>query len=223
VTTEPSDKPAPNGRVETTLKIPAINFQKLEFHIRGTKPYMQARFSAKALTQMADRQQAGSRASAKRDRQARDFDEDYLNAMHLDENGYAGIPAGAFRNAMISACRTVGYAMTRAKLSVFVEADALDHNDGTPLVYIQGKPEAVAMPVRNSTGVADIRVRPMWREWSATLRIEWDADQFSDQDVLNLLTRAGRQVGIGEGRPDSKDSPGIGFGLFEVVNAEGST
>jgi hypothetical protein len=58
----------------------------------------------------------------------------------------------------------------------------------------------------------------MWREWSATLRIQFDADQFQTSDVANLLARAGLQVGIGEGRPDSKKSAGMGFGQFEVVN-----
>jgi len=47
-------------------------------------------------------------------------------------------------------------------------------------------------------------------------RLRWDADQFSDADVLNLLARAGMQVGIGEGRPDSPNSNGLGNGCWEV-------
>jgi hypothetical protein len=57
----------------------------------------------------------------------------------------------------------------------------------------------------------------MWREgWEAKLRIRYDADQFSLSDVSNLLARAGMQVGVGEGRPDSKDSAGLGWGLFSL-------
>ena len=37
-------------------------------------------------------------------------------------------------------------------------------------------------------------------------------------DVVNLIARVGIQVGIGEGRPDSKMSAGLGYGLFELVN-----
>ena len=33
----------------------------------------------------------------------------------------------------------------------------------------------------------------------------------------NLIARVGMQVGVGEGRPDSKQSAGLGFGLFDVV------
>ena len=72
------------------------------------------------------------------------------------------------------------------------------------------------MPTRNATGVFDIRVRPMWREWYAQPVIQFDADQFKLQDVFNLLSRVGMQVGLGEGRPDSKMSSGLGYGTFTV-------
>ena len=38
-----------------------------------------------------------------------------------------------------------------------------------------------------------------------------------EEDVANLIMRAGMQAGIGEGRPFSKESAGIGYGLFEVM------
>ena len=50
------------------------------------------------------------------------------------------------------------------------------------------------------------------------LRLKWDGDQFTPTDVVNLLSRAGQQVGIQEGRPDSKNSAGMGWGTFEVVS-----
>jgi hypothetical protein len=57
----------------------------------------------------------------------------------------------------------------------------------------------------------------LWREWEANLPLRWDADQFSATDVFNLTARAGLQVGIGEGRPSSPNSFGLGWGLFEVL------
>jgi hypothetical protein len=71
--------------------------------------------------------------------------------------------------------------------------------------------------VRNESGVADIRWRPMWEQWGAIVNVQWDEDQFSATDVLNLMLRAGLQVGIGEGRPYSPNSNGMGWGRFEVV------
>src|SRR5262245_14425494 len=204
-------------QTQETLTIRPLNFRTMIVRIRGTAPYMQLRFSEKAKRQMRDTQLAGHLAKGKRERKPRDFDEDYEGAMHYDSTGQNGIPAAAFRNAMIDACRMVGYAMTRAKMSVFVEADALDEIDGTPLVTIFGTPERTESIVLNATGVADIRVRPMWRDWSCVLHLSWDADQFGQVDVLNLLNRAGRQVGVGEGRPYSKKSAGLGFGTFALV------
>ena len=57
----------------------------------------------------------------------------------------------------------------------------------------------------------------MYREWSAVLRIRYDAGMLTADDVVNLIARVGMQVGVGEGRPDSKQSAGLGFGLFEIV------
>jgi len=109
--------------------------------------------------------------------------------------------------------------MTRAKLSVFILHDGIDEREGMPLVKItKGTPERNLAPVRLANGNVDIAVRPLWREWQATLRIRYDADQFTLEDVANLLERAGMQVGVGEGRPDSKDSAGIGYGTFTSVD-----
>ena len=86
-----------------------------------------------------------------------------------------------------------------------------------PLVRIIGDaPERNMLHTRNATGVIDLRVRPMWRRWSCNLRISYDGSQFKTSDVLNLLARVGMQVGIGEGRPDSRMSAGMGMGLFRL-------
>jgi len=200
--------------VAVQIKPPKI--EKAVFKIVGTAPYVQARFSGKAMQAMMSKMASGKTAGSRKVREARDFDADYKNAMHISPKGWNGIPAGAFRQAMISACRLVGFKMTLAKLSVFVDADGFDKIDGIPLVRIEGTPERIDMAVRNATGVADIRVRPMWREWSATVRVSYDADQFTVEDVTNLMARVGLQVGIGEGRPDSRESAGLGWGLFRL-------
>ncbi len=187
-------------------------------HIRGVAPYVQHKFSQKAQSQMEETQRAGSQARSRKNRAARDFEAGYLAAQHRTAEGWIGVPAPAFRNAMIDACRLVNFKMTFAKLTIFVEPDGYDDDDGTPLVKIvKGTPEIHKGWGRNANGGADLRWRPMWREWEAMVKIRWDADQFSSSDVLNLMARAGLQVGIGEGRPSSPNSNGLGWGLFEIV------
>jgi hypothetical protein len=191
---------------------------RLKMRIKGTAPLMQLRFTEKAINQMISKHEAGSQGNSKKKKEARNFDEDYQQAFHRMADGTAGFPASALRSACISACRVVGFKMTHAKLSIFVEADGYDVVDATPLVRIHGKPKKTIMPVRNQTGVADLRVRPVWEEWHSDITIRFDSEQFSAEDAMNLVARAGMQVGIGEGRPDSKNSTGLGYGLFEVVN-----
>lgn len=168
---------------------------------------------------MSAKQAAGSTAKKGAKRDAKNFDACYRGAMHVSTEKWHGIPASSFRCAMVSACRLVGFKMTIAKLSVFVVADGYDSIDQQGLIRItKGKPRRVDSYVKNETGVADIRPRPHWDPgWEAQVKIQFDADQFTTQDVLNLLMRVGMQVGIGAGRPDSSKSTGMGWGTFEIV------
>lgn len=193
------------------------NFQVMEFKIEGTAPFVQHKFSQKSRQKMlADQQKLGGTKGKKRE--PRDLDEEYRQAMHIGEDGTHGIPCAAFRSAMIDACRAAGYQMTKAKMSVFCLPDTIDEDEGTPLVHLHGDPELHESAVRLESGVASVAVRPMWRQWSATVRLQWDGDQFSSSDVANLLSRAGMQVGVGEGRPFSKKSHGMGWGTFRLVS-----
>jgi len=211
-----AERKALMGIVDERVTVPAANMRVAEFLIVGTAPYVQCRFSQKAIEQIRATQAAGSQAKSKKVREAKDFQAAYESSKHLMENGECGIPAGAFRQAMISACRLIGFKMTLAKLAVFVDADGFDVVDGTPLIAIIGTPEKHEMMGRNANGSVDLRVRTMFRKWSARLRVKFDADVFSVTDVSNLLSRVGQQVGVGEGRPDSKKSCGLGWGTFDI-------
>lgn len=199
------------------LTIPAPNFRTIAIEIKGTSPYLQNKFSKKAQEEIKRKMQAGSTAKSKSKKEPRNFEQDYENSKHVSQEGWIGIPAPAFRNACISACKTVGFHMTKGRLSIFIEADGYDKTDGTPLVKIEGSPEQNESPTRIQNTM-NIAVRAMWREWSALVRIRFDADIFTVDDVVNLMMRAGMQVGIGEGRPDSRSSNGLGYGLFDIKN-----
>jgi len=198
------------------------NIVRAIVRINGTAPFVQHRFWKKA-EMMEGMATAKADKKTKNQRQIRDYDAEFLAAQHRSTDGWPGIPCPAFRSAMIGACRTVGLVMTTSKMAVFVIADGFDVEDGTPLVrIIGGEPERLDAAVRNANGSVDIRVRPMWRAWSADVTIEFDADMISPESVINLLDRAGRQVGVGEGRPFSKNSVGQGWGTFAVDTSHGA-
>lgn len=202
------------GKKEVSIKAPA--FMTVEYKIEGTAPLVVNKFSHKAFEQMKAKQEAGKQKVSKA-KEGKDFHECFMQARHLSEDGWDGVPAATFRKAIITACKLVGFPMTKAKLGIFVESDGIDSTEGTPLCKIIGEaPEHVEHHVRLETGVADIRARPMWRKWAFNLRVKFDSDMFTTEDITALLMRAGLQCGICEGRPSS-DSGGMDWGTFRLV------
>ncbi|HNS28249.1 MAG TPA: hypothetical protein PKN91_08990 [Steroidobacteraceae bacterium] len=206
---------------DSVAVIKPANIVRTTLRVVGTAPLVINNFSFKARQKMmADMATPKSAKKSKTERPPRDYQDDFMQARHISTDGWDGIACPAFRAAMIDACRTVGLVMTKAKMSVFVIPDGFDKSDGTPLVKIEGgEPERTESLVRNDNGGADIRIRPMWRHWSANVTVEFDADMITPDSVVNLLDRAGRQVGVGEGRPFSKNSVGQGWGTFTVEQA----
>jgi hypothetical protein len=213
------------SKAETTkvenVTIKAPNLKIAVFTIHGSAPLVVHRFSAKTKGEMKAKMEAGKSAGSNKDRTAKLTDDAFHDARYVSREGWDGFQASSIRNASISACRLVGFKMTLAKLSIFVIPDGWDGLEPQiPLIRILGT-EAVKQEdmARVQTGQPYVTVRAAYHGWSARVQIRFDADQFSLEDVSNLLMRVGRQVGLCEGRPDSKNSAGMGWGLFEVDQA----
>lgn len=206
--------------MQRVVQIKAPNFQHGEFRIKGVAPLVIHRFSAKTKTEMKEKMEQGRSAGSKKNREARNTDDLYQEARYISKQGWDGFHAGAIRNAMISACRLVNFKMTLAKLSIFVEPDGWDAKEPQiPLIRIDGKPVKQEDMARVETGQPYVTVRAAYHDWGAKINIRWDADQFTVTDISNLLSRVGLQVGLCEGRPDSKNSAGMGWGLFKLEGA----
>lgn len=202
---------------QKTVTIKPPNFGRAEFTIHGLAPLVIHRFSAKTKNEMKQKMETGKAASSKKNREAKSTDDLFEQARYRSKEGWDGFHASCVRNALISACRLVGFKMTLAKMSIFVEADGWDKEEPQiPLVRIIGKATKQEDMARVETGQPYVTVRAAYHDWKAKVHIRWDADQFTLEDVTNLLARVGVQVGIGEGRPDSKNSAGMGWGLFEI-------
>ena len=205
---------------QEVVSITPPDFTTAVFKVIGLSPLVIHKFSHKMRKAMKEKQEAGSTAKASKKREKRDFDQDYKDSFHLSEEGWAGVPAAAFRNAMVTACKIVGFVMTRAKLAIFIESEGIDADEGVGLIRIIGEPEKLEMITRVETGQPTITVRPIWRKWEMNVRVTFDAGMLTLSDITNLLSRAGVQVGVGEGRPGSPDSCGMGWGTFRVENSK---
>lgn len=202
--------------VSVTIKPP--NMQRATFEIIGTAPLVVHRFSAKTKLQMKTKMEIGSAAGNRKNREPKDTDETYQEARYISKAGWDGFNAAGMRNALISACRVASFKMTIAKLSIFVEADGYDAKEPQiPLVRILAEPQKQEDMARVETGQPYVTVRAAYHDWRANVTIRWDGDQFTISDVTNLISRVGEQVGLCEGRPDSKNSAGMGWGLFRVA------
>lgn len=201
-----------------TIKAP--NRQVAQFKIRGNAWLVVNKFSEKARQQIEDTQKAGGTTKKNRKRDPKDFDLLYEASKHVSTEGWLGIPCASFRHALIDACRSpsIDFSMAAAKQAFNVLPDG-ESSDFTPLVKItKGKPEKMISPVRNDNNSCDLRARAKFNAgWEAVITIRFDADAFTLQDIANLLAHAGASCGVLEGRPSSKDSPGMGWGTWDVV------
>jgi hypothetical protein len=213
-----SPEPAQPKRQETKkVTIKPINMATAQAKLTSTAAYVQNKFANYKREEMAEKQKQGS--SQKKTRKAKppkDFEKVYKGSLHVSQEGWYGIPATAIRNAMIEACRLTEIDMIRAKMCIKIIKDGLDNETLEPLIKIKGEPRMFVAPVRIGINQTDLAARAIFDKWEAVVTIEWDADVFEAADIMNLLARAGWQVGIGSGRPLSKTSAGTGKGTWEV-------
>jgi hypothetical protein len=227
-TTKKSDNGADvlEGGTSKSVTIQPVRFERATFKLIAARdvPIVVHRFSAKTKQEMKAKMEAGKAASSKKNREPKDTDLTFNEARYISREGWDGFHAGSLRKALISACRLVGFKMVLAKLSVFVEADGVDAQEPQiPLVRIRDC-EAVKQEdmARVETGQPYVTIRAAYHGWTARPTIRWDRDQFTLDDVTNLLSRVGQQVGLCEGRPDSKNSAGMGWGLFDIERSNGT-
>jgi hypothetical protein len=177
----------------------------VDITVIGDSPLITHRVSDKAKKQILDRQM--KRASA--GREARNPEQEFQDSLYLLPDGSYGLPAAAFKNAATSACRqTTGLPMTKAGISFHVLGE---------LVKIQGsKPVMREDHVKLESGVMDLRFRAMFPTWSATVRVMFNENSISLEQLINLFELAG-MVGVGDWRPGSKKNYSGNFGMFHVA------
>ena len=200
------------------------NWQRLRVPVKGVSPgLMTHRWSEKARKMIADGQ-AGPKV--KKAKEARDPEAEFLGAIyHFKPGRYSdtteltrltkatryGFPANAFKKAMVRACKVVdGVAMADARICFFVVGDSGD------LVEIKTDelPTMQTDSVRIGMGKTTLAYRPLFTDWTATLTVEFDGDVFQPDDIINLIKKAGIQVGVGERRPEKE---GNTFGRWTVL------
>jgi hypothetical protein len=186
------------------IELPRIDIRRMEATIIGDSPLICHAWSAKAKKAMLDKHMKRARQK----KEVRDPEAELEACFYRLPDGRAGMPATAFKRAMVAACRFVdGVKMTELRGALHVVGE---------LVAIEGASSPREDMVTVGLGKADLRFRPEFREWKATLAIDFNAAVISPEQIINLLTLAGFGVGIGEWRPERDGQ----YGRFHVATEE---
>ena len=185
--------------------LPPIKTKVVTIRIEGVSPLIQHKWSEKALEQIREKK-AGKKTKR---REACDKEAEALSATHFTESGGYGFPACAIKLAMVEAAhKDIGIDKKMVRKSVFIICD--DKGGIVPMEC--SKPETREDFVRIGSGVTDLRYRPIFRQWSASVVIEYDSQYMFKEDIIRLLDLAGYGVGIGEWRPERNGE----YGRFRV-------
>lgn len=195
------------AKEEPQVVIDQIASQRMLVPIVGTAPLIVHRFSEKAKRQMLDAMQGRKSPKEPKDPQA-----EYEAAFYRlkGDTGY-GFPAIAFKAATVGGARFYsGVTMTALKQFMFFSGDV--GIDGQMLVAIEGEPVMREDVVKIGRNGADLRYRPQFTDWRATLDIVFVKSVITQGSVLSLVDAGGMGVGVGEWRPEKDGN----FGTYRV-------
>lgn len=177
-----------------------LEISTLYVTVRGMSPLLTHAFSKATQEGVENTQQGG----AKRGKMAKDPAADMEGGIYRLADGRPGIPAIAFKKAIVRGAKLCDFAMTDARTSFHVAGDLLPIRGSAPTMH------TARVLVGQKT--LDIRYRPMFEEWEVDLVIRHNVRVISAEQIMNMIEVAGFGVGVGDWRPECNGQ----FGMFEV-------
>jgi len=185
---------------------------QVEVTVKGTSVLLQHRFPMPDL--------ATASKGAKRKSGAVDYSTEWRQALYVNADGQIYQPGLHFEASLVAAAAQFKITGARGKSyrdllrsSVFVRPDEILHGltapesltaDADEKLYIDARPVVIQRS-------RIVRLRPAFKAgWQLSFTIECIDDQIHEDLLLDVLTLAGRTIGIGDHRPK--------FGRFAVVH-----
>jgi hypothetical protein len=185
----------------------------IEVPIVGLSPVIPHRWSEKAKAMMPGHPSSAEKVQEKKG--VRLPEEEAEACVYRLPDGRAGMPATAFKAAIVWACRFFSKpSMVEAKGIIFVEGEGEEQ-----LVALEGKQVLREDTPRNSNGSADLRYRYSFIDWRASLRVRYVPTSITAGSVVTLVDAAGRG-GVGDWRPSAPKSATGTFGCWRVDTGE---
>lgn len=209
------------------IVVPKLDTETIQVKIKGdaNSRLVVHNWSNKAIREMLQKMM-GVKLGTKTPKSPED---DVQASRYVSEDGWDGFPCTGFKDSMVRAAKQVGIDMIMARQMFYVlrdgqecrqvavpipDQDSITHTVQTDLVKIKAKYEPRMDMVRVGMGTADVRFRADYGpDWTATLTIR-RTSMITNEQVVNLVMRAGATVGVGEGRPEKCS---MGWGLFVLA------
>lgn len=194
-----------------SIQLKPIVPKTISFWIRGVSPLIQHAWSEKAKAQL--RMTAAERK--KQPKTNRTPEEDARKAMYVMPDGSPAFPMLAFKASLISAAhKDLGIEKTLVRKALFLPPEP--YANGLLAKLHASDPEIREDIVRVGNNQTDLRYRPQFDDWSVNVILQIDTDLLNEQDIVNLVNRAGFSVGVCEWRPEK----GGEYGRFEIDNSQ---
>ena len=193
------------------IAIPKLEIEPMDVAIIGDGPLMTNKFSEKAKRQIREKQQG----KPSKGREKKVPEEDFKGAIYVTDDGRYGIPAISFKCAAVTACTSIaGVTKVAARQAFHISGQGRDKDEGRDIVIINNcKPVMREDPVTIGMGTTDLRYRPEYTNWNATIRVKFNPSVFSASEIVNMINIAGFSVGVGEYRAERDGD----FGFFHVA------
>lgn len=214
---------------EKVIEIRPIEMKIVEVTIKGDTPLIMHAWSEKAKRMMLEAQQGKAKGKKKDIKNPVD---DFIQSMYwltekpeyedgasekeceiafnkaIEKGAKFGFPITAFKQAAISAAYRMGWVKNQMGLrgAFFIESDWGD--------MIEIKSDIPVMRedmVKIGMGTADLRYRGEFRNWLATFKVKYNANNadFSLENIINIINAGGTVCGVGEWRPERDGQNGM--------------
>lgn len=191
------------GAVEKKISLRPMNWKYAEIQIQGVTDLMMERDDGTCA-----RYYDGLKGGKVVQKDTRLEEEKVEGKIHHNGGGKVAFPSGGFSTGMRKVANSLSKNMS---MSVKESVRFLE-----PMVTIEYDKMVVAEHGGKRERVPCIILRPMFTNWFASLKIKYDADVFSLEQIVNLVNRAGIRRGLGAFRPER----GGEYGQYEVIPGE---
>ncbi len=193
------------------LAIPALKIREVVFKVKGDSPLLQEKMDS-SVAERYDKKK--SKKLYKED--SRSEEDKVMDKIHYTSEGNIGYPTSGFLGGMLDVAPRINGKNFPNKIDIKQGIRFVDE-----IVPIDFEKQDVHEAIGRTSGMSKaprLIMRPQFHNWSADLRIVYNEDIFSLEQVANLLNWAGFNCGLGGWRPSCT---GI-FGRYHIASKGGN-